>query len=131
MTKFILGLMLAATTITSPTPTQTAGVGIACNSGNSPCTVSNTAADVLKANTARKSCFLQAVGAATLYCKKATAAASAATSSSFDFLLYGSTALQPGNGYQCDSNGSVWQGAINCLASASQTNPDIAVVENQ
>ena len=123
--KILIALLLLAVPVAASSP----GTQIAC--GTSPCTITNTAAMVLNNNPARQSCLLQVVGAATLYCRKATLANSTATSSNFDFLLYGSTALQPGNGYQCDSAHSVWRGPINCIASASQSSVDLAVTESQ
>ena len=113
-----------------PFPSSNPGT-VACNSGVSPCTITNTAANVLAANVNRTGCLLQVVGNATLYCKKATAAASLASSTNFDFLLQGTAAASPGNSYSCDGPFSIWTGPINCIASSSQSATDLAVVETQ
>lgn len=123
---------VSGTVSTGPSGSSTVGTGIACNTGTSPCTVSNSAADVLSANTSRKSCTVCAIGVVDLYCKRATAAGSAASSSNADFILNaGSAALKTGGCYSCDSNGVTWTGALNCIASAASAVVDTSVMETQ
>lgn len=128
--------------VVSPTPgavfstiavqTATTGAQIACNSGVSPCTVTNSAATVLNANTSRKSCFLQAMDVVDLYCKRNTSGGSAASATNMDFLLNaGSATKKAGGSYACDSPGGVWTGAINCIASGASAVPSLNVVETQ
>lgn len=117
---------------TTAAPTSTVGTQIACNSGASPCTVTNAALTILNANTSRKSCFLQAVDVVDLYCKRATSGASAASATNFDFILNAGSATKKGGGtYTCDSSGGTWQGAMNCIASAASAVVDLAVTETQ
>lgn len=123
---------VSGTVTASSSQSSTPGTGIACNTGTSPCTVTNSAANVLSANTSRKSCTVCAVGVVDLYCKRATTAGSAATSSNFDFILNaGSAALKTGGCYSCDSSGVIWTGALNCIASAASAVADMSVMETQ
>src|SRR6266852_5309229 len=54
------------------------------------------------------------------FCKKATAAGSAASTTNMDFLLKAASAANKGDGgiYSCDSAGVVYTGPINCTGSA-------------
>lgn len=133
MKKLILVALLLlaagdAVAVGPPFQTSTAGTAVACAS---PCTVTSTAINILTANPNRSGCFLQAIGNATLFCKKATIIVSAATTSNYDFVLQSTAATTPGNAYQCDSAFSIWTGAVNCIASASQSSPDLGVAESQ
>jgi hypothetical protein len=105
-------------TVATSSTTET----IACNSGVSPCSV-NTATTVLNANTSRKSCLIQNINTADMYCKRATAGGNAASVTNMDFMLKGASGANKGDGgaYNCDTNGAVWTGAINCTGSAAGT----------
>jgi hypothetical protein len=119
------------TVVTNIHATSTRGTGIACNSGTSPCNVAATVSaanqNVLNANTQRTSCSIVYTGANTLYCEKAAYATTPATSTTYDFQLSSTTML----GWNCDSPGGVWQGALNCLSSASDSSKNTTVMENQ
>ncbi len=94
---------------------------IACNAGVSPCTIGAAATNVLNNSTSgRKGCILQNVNATDFFCKKATAAGSAASTTNMDFLLKAASAANKGDGgiYSCDSAGVVYTGPINCTGSA-------------
>jgi hypothetical protein len=136
MRKNILRIVVALCLLALPLAASTPGTHIACNSGVSPCTISNSALDVLSVNGLRTSCNLEAVGAVDLYCRRTTAALGAASASTFDFLIGGSSALKQGGTYTCGPTAgndiqAVWQGPINCIASASSAVVDLAVTETQ
>src|SRR6266849_130447 len=91
----ILFLMLAVPSlaqlpvrVTNPGPQSTnTPETIGCGGGTSPCTIGGTATNVLNATPNRKSCILQNANVTDFYCKKATAAASGASTTNFDFIL--------------------------------------------
>lgn len=116
----VAGVPGAAPIPVQPPLTSTAGTGIACNSGTSPCTVTNAAQNILSASTSRKACQVCAWDVIDLYCKRATAAGSAASASNADFALNaGSASKKTGGCWSCDTAGGVWQGALNCIGSAA------------
>lgn len=128
-----VGLGSGGQVLNTPFQSSTTGTGIACNSGTSPCSVTSAAQNILSANANRKSCFMQANDVVDFYCKRTTAAGSAASATNFDFILAaGSGALKAGaNAYQCDSQGTVWTGPMNCIASAANANRNFTIMETQ
>lgn len=114
------GVPGAAPVSTQPAQSSTAGTGVACNSGASPCTITNAAQNVLSANTSRKACQICAFDVVDIYCRRNTAAGSAASVTNADFSLNaGSAAKKVGGCWSCDTAGGVWQGALNCIGSAA------------
>jgi|SRR5712664_2036919 len=108
--------------VTNPgPPTSNTAETIACNAGVSPCTVGAAATDILNNSTlGRMGCIVQNVNTTDFFCKKATAASSAASTTNMDFLLKAASAANKGDGgiYSCDSAGVVYTGPINCTGSA-------------
>lgn len=116
---------IAASTTVYTVPTGSTSLEtIACNSGTSPCTISNTSAAVLNANAARMQCLIQNINTVDLYCNQGTGTAS---STSMHFVLKAASAANKGDGgtYSCTQGPAIWRGAITCIASGAEASPNV------